>query len=556
MQGESNSNMPVEQAEAYSLGWRGVGLILLFGVSLLVAYHLSCRTLTMHEVIFAQPAKEMLASGDYLVPRVGGVVFSDKPLLTMWLIAGCIQLFGSESEWVVRLPSSFAMLLTALMIGMTAARWMGRRTGILAGLIQLTCYYMLQMGTLAEADMLLICAVTACYCWFACVNIDSPVGKLSGTYTPWVFHVLLGLAFMIKGPLGIILVGLGLGSYMVISRQWSLLWFFFHPGGMLLIAVMALPYPVLAGLRHPPIFDEWMYHNWGRFSGEMSHLQSQQPMLFYVYHLPLMLLPAAPWLIFGCWGKAIWRSPITWWAWCWCIPGLLFLSCSAWKWKHYMSPLLPGLTLLMAAGLERWLFAMADVLHRIWRPLMCAVGLIAGVCITVVLIFQPLGMMPLLVLIPMLTLAALFVLEVSYRRWQRLLLPSLALLTWAMIVSTFCIVMPKYDQFRELAEFANRINQRPELIDPLYLVNLSYEQIIYYLKKPVISLDHCEKFSGDQHTTSPLFLLMRASELGNLHGSWSIQTLDSSDHSGRHPSIKDPLVLLKIEPLRQTVQAN
>ncbi len=553
--GECTGNLRSEQAVTFTLGWKGICIILLFGTSLLVAYHLSGRALTMHEVIFAQPAKEMLASGDWLVPRIAGEAFTDKPILTMWLIAGCMQLFDSESEWVVRLPSSVAMLATALMISMTAARWLGSRIGIQAGFIQLSSYYMLQMGTLAEADMLLICSVTSCYCFFAWTRIVSPAGRLTSRWTPWVFHGLLGLVFMIKGPVGVIFVTSGLGMFMLFQREWSHLRFFLHPGGLLIFAIMALPYPFLAGMRHPPILDDWLIHNWGRFRGEMSHLQEPQPLFFYLYHLPLMLLPAAPWLILGCWDKSIWQKPITWWAWCWCVPGILFLSLSAWKWKHYMSPVLPGLTLIMACGLDRWLFAMTEVLHKVWRPLMIIIAKVSGVSFVAVLVTEPLGKTPLLILIPLLAIAALVVLELSYRRWQRILLPSLAVLTWTMIVSAFCIVMPAHDQFRIQVEFADRINQRLELNEQLYLVKMSYEQILFYLKKPMVQIDRLEQILLDkQFSTSPTYLLIKSGDYDQLKQLGASQIMDVCSNHQRRRDSREAILLVKIEPVQQASQ--
>ena len=80
-------------------------ILVLFGASLLLIGLGSSRVLTYHEVVFAEPAKEMLASGDFVVPRIGGVPFTDKPPATAWTIAAAMTLFRSQSEWVVRLPS-------------------------------------------------------------------------------------------------------------------------------------------------------------------------------------------------------------------------------------------------------------------------------------------------------------------------------------------------------------------------------------------------------------------------------------------------------------------
>src|SRR5258707_7859898 len=65
----------------------------------------------------ALPALHMLASGDWLVPRVGSIPFLRKPPMLHWLIALSFLATGTKSEWAVRLPSALATLAVALAIG-------------------------------------------------------------------------------------------------------------------------------------------------------------------------------------------------------------------------------------------------------------------------------------------------------------------------------------------------------------------------------------------------------------------------------------------------------
>ena len=58
---------------------------------------------------FALVAKDMVESGDWLVPRVGGVLYPDKPPLFFWMVAGFYALTGSISVALL-LPSFFAGL--------------------------------------------------------------------------------------------------------------------------------------------------------------------------------------------------------------------------------------------------------------------------------------------------------------------------------------------------------------------------------------------------------------------------------------------------------------
>src|SRR5580700_6036587 len=79
----------------------------------------------------ALPAVHMIATGDWLVPRVGEVPYLRKPPLLNWLIAGMFKLTGGRSEWAVRFPSALATLALALGIGISSQRWLGRLGGLM-----------------------------------------------------------------------------------------------------------------------------------------------------------------------------------------------------------------------------------------------------------------------------------------------------------------------------------------------------------------------------------------------------------------------------------------
>lgn len=134
------------------------------------------RVLTFHEVVFATPAKEMLQSGQWIVPTIAGDPFNDRTPLTAWSIAASMWLFGTDAEWVVRVPNVLFSIAAALLMASMAARWFGKRTGILAGFIELTTLQVLTNGRLAEADMLLCAIATASMYAFAAATVDGPRG--------------------------------------------------------------------------------------------------------------------------------------------------------------------------------------------------------------------------------------------------------------------------------------------------------------------------------------------------------------------------------------------
>jgi 4-amino-4-deoxy-L-arabinose transferase-like glycosyltransferase len=78
------------------------------------------RVLTQHEVFAAQTAREMLATGDWVVPHFAGRARLNKPPGMYYLIAGSMAVFQSRAEWVARLPAALAGVATALMVARLA----------------------------------------------------------------------------------------------------------------------------------------------------------------------------------------------------------------------------------------------------------------------------------------------------------------------------------------------------------------------------------------------------------------------------------------------------
>jgi 4-amino-4-deoxy-L-arabinose transferase-like glycosyltransferase len=70
---------------------------------------------------YAEIPREMLATGQLLVPRLNGIIYIEKPPLQYWMSVGSFALFG-VSEWAARLPVGLAGLLTILIVFAVADR--------------------------------------------------------------------------------------------------------------------------------------------------------------------------------------------------------------------------------------------------------------------------------------------------------------------------------------------------------------------------------------------------------------------------------------------------
>ena len=107
--------------------------------------------LTYHEAFVAQGAREIVASGCWWHPAVGGLPWLEKPPLPFWAVAALGWCAGDVTPTVARLPSAAAALGLALGVGLLAARRYGSAIGILAAAVQITTAWTILRGRLAEA---------------------------------------------------------------------------------------------------------------------------------------------------------------------------------------------------------------------------------------------------------------------------------------------------------------------------------------------------------------------------------------------------------------------
>jgi len=113
---------------------------------------LGSSSLVRMEGMIAAIAQEMLASGDYLISRLYGEIYTYKPPLLYWLVAGSIELTGSASEWAIRLPMALSGLILGLATLWSVGSIAGSRVGWIAAVASSTGALALQKLRIAEFD--------------------------------------------------------------------------------------------------------------------------------------------------------------------------------------------------------------------------------------------------------------------------------------------------------------------------------------------------------------------------------------------------------------------
>jgi 4-amino-4-deoxy-L-arabinose transferase-like glycosyltransferase len=177
---------------------------LLFTLACLAAafWDLGGRSLLHHDVSrFGSIAREMLRSGDWLVPVRDGEPYVNKPVLYTWFVAIASLVAGDVTPTSVRLPSALALVAMAH----ATASWGRFRTGSsatgrIAGFLVLTTYFVHELGRASRPDLLAAAFATA-----AAWRIDRACAGAGSTRDPWLAAAWLGLAMLSKGPAPLLL---------------------------------------------------------------------------------------------------------------------------------------------------------------------------------------------------------------------------------------------------------------------------------------------------------------------------------------------------------------
>jgi 4-amino-4-deoxy-L-arabinose transferase-like glycosyltransferase len=312
------------------------------------------RTLGSHEAVAAVPAREMVGTGDWIVPRYATVPRLQKPPVVYWLIAINGWVCGSFDECVVRLHSAFAALGLLALMSFWAARWYGREAAFGAALIQATSVWVLNYGRRAEVDMFL-CLVIATALFLVATQPDTEsLSKRRLRY--FGLLSLLGLSWMCKFHYGPAMVLGPAMIYWAVQSRWRSFFDLFNPLGIVVTLACIAVWPWLVWRQLPEAMTVWKAETVGRAVGELG----RDPWWFY---LPNLIALTMPWTFnllrtiprswCRAWQKADDRERFVW-IWLAVDLGLVWLSPD--KHENYLLAAMPPMTLLAC---QSWAWSVA-----------------------------------------------------------------------------------------------------------------------------------------------------------------------------------------------------
>ena len=350
------------------------------------------------EGFFAATAAEMHHRHEWIVPWYNGEVFAHKPPLMYWVMRLGFFVFG-ENEWGARIGSAIFGTAAALLTHWVGTRLLGQRIGLLAGLAMASCIMFGVVSRASTADAYLVFFMTlviAAYVrWTPAFRVEQPSTEttdplslarwLPATWAGFVaMYAAMGLAVLVKGPIGILLPGTAIGLFVLwqlscAETTWS---------GWLTRFVVNIPRVFwalrpLTAIATVVVVSGWWFaaveaRTGGGFLGEFLGFHNIQRFLTpmeshsgpIIYYIPVIWIGFFPWSLFivpsaitlrsrlkqsaenltPAREQAAWRLVL-----CWFSVIFVFFSIAQTKLPNYTLPCYPPLALLVAGFVSRWL---------------------------------------------------------------------------------------------------------------------------------------------------------------------------------------------------------
>jgi 4-amino-4-deoxy-L-arabinose transferase-like glycosyltransferase len=236
--------------------WRsaGVGLVVLC-VLVLWPGLAAIPPVDRDESRFAQASRQMVESGDWIIPRVQERPRLNKPPAIYWMQSASVKVFGDEpgdrlaNMWVYRLPSAVCAVLTVLAVWRLGLRMIDPRAATLAAALLAVCPMLVWDAHQARADQaLLLSVVLAQRALWEILAAWSRGGRAG---IGWVLGLwaCLGAGVLIKGPITPLVCGLTLAGWCVLHRSVGPLWAVRPVLGLAVLLLVAAPWAVLVAQR-------------------------------------------------------------------------------------------------------------------------------------------------------------------------------------------------------------------------------------------------------------------------------------------------------------------
>ena len=348
------------------------------------------------EPMFAEAARQMVITGDWITPYWNQEVRFDKPPLTYWLIGLSFKIFGIN-EWGARIPSALAAILVIVLVFYTLKNFAYPKSSWLAawigsGIIALNPFW-IAWGRTSVSDIFLSSSISiSLFSFFLgyAQSENSPIFLGLSTKKWWYlgYWVFMSLGILAKGPVALVLPGIIVVVFLIYVKQLvqvikEIPWVY----GLLSFMIISIPWFIMITTAHGQEYINTFFglHNIQRFTTVVS--RHPGPWYYYIVVITVGLLPWSAYLPLALTELKFWKryevvhssrsSQLGIFCLCWFSVIFLFFSASATKLISYILPSIPALAVIVTLFWNRRINNNKPYL-RIW-PFVFLISCIANI---------------------------------------------------------------------------------------------------------------------------------------------------------------------------------
>ena len=314
---------------------------------------------------YAEMAREMLVTGDWVTPRYNGYKYFEKPPLQVWATAGIFQVFGI-GDWQARLWTALTGFLTIFAIGFTGTRIYNARAGWLAAVVLASSPMWVISGHFNSLDMGLSAFLVAALC--SLLLAQTSHNKSSCRNWMWACWGFMALATLSKGVIGAAIPAMVFVAYSISTWDWKIWTRLRLFSGTIVFLLITAPWFILVAQRNPEFLEFFFIHEHLQRFTQDAHSRTG-PIYYFV---PLLLIGIIPWVLqipgalVQAWQERRREFSSGWLLVCWFVVIFAFFSMSRSKLPGYIIPIFPALALLIGHRLDR-LLGYSNSLGMPWK---------------------------------------------------------------------------------------------------------------------------------------------------------------------------------------------
>jgi 4-amino-4-deoxy-L-arabinose transferase-like glycosyltransferase len=335
------------------------------------------RLINPDEGRYSEIPREMVATGDWLTPRLNDIKYFEKPALQYWATAAAFTVFG-EHHWTARLWPALTGFLGVLFAAFATARLFSVQAGLIAGAVLAGSVLWNVIGHVNTLDMGVSFFLAAAVFALCLGQRDeaSPAESRRWQDAAWV---LLALAVLSKGLIGLVLPAATVVAYALWQRDGGFILRIRPVRGLLILLAITSPWFIAVSLANPEFAHFFFIHE--HFQRFLTKAHGRyQPIWYFI---PILLIGMLPWLgslaqglVAGCRREAGRRFQPRRFLLVWAVLVFVFFSISSSKLASYILPIFPALAALIGLHLAGYATSRRIEWHALPAVIVGAAGLL------------------------------------------------------------------------------------------------------------------------------------------------------------------------------------